>query len=43
MSSDHDHLTTLFLRASDLAPGERSAFLDVACEGNPELRRELRL
>ncbi|HKK07687.1 MAG TPA: hypothetical protein VKA44_02260 [Gemmatimonadota bacterium] len=29
----------LFDRALDLEPGERSAFLDERCAGDPELRR----
>ena len=37
-----DLLGELFERALDLPPEERDAFLDVACAGRPELRRELR-
>jgi eukaryotic-like serine/threonine-protein kinase len=31
----------LFAQAADLPPGERSAFLDAACRGEPELRSEV--
>ena len=41
--SDHrwHQIEDLFHRAADLAPAERAAFLDRACTGDEELRREV--
>jgi eukaryotic-like serine/threonine-protein kinase len=42
MSDDRWHqIEDLFHRAADLAPAERAAFLERACAGNEELRREV--
>ncbi len=38
---DLDRLEELYLAAAELAPEEREPFLDEACRGNPELRREV--
>ena len=40
-SERHQKLTQLFLQACDLDDGEREAFIDRACAGDPELREEL--
>src|SRR5947207_15434670 len=36
-----DQIEDLFHRAADLAPAERAVFLDRACAGDKELRREV--
>ena len=36
-----DELKTLFEQALELPPDKRSAFLDVTCSGNTDLRRDL--
>ena len=41
VTGEHDRLTTLFLEACELPEEERGVWLDAACEGNSELRREL--
>jgi eukaryotic-like serine/threonine-protein kinase len=37
----HPRVRSLFTQAADLAPQERSAFLDAACRGEPGLRAEV--
>ena len=39
--SDHDRVSSVFLRASALPPAKRGAFLDGACAGDSELRAEV--
>jgi serine/threonine-protein kinase len=42
MNGDRWHqIEDLFHRAADLVPAERVAFLDQACTGDEELRREV--
>ena len=41
MSENWERIQSLFLEALDLPPEERSAFLDTACGGDSELRREV--
>ncbi|MCG8406572.1 MAG: serine/threonine-protein kinase [Phycisphaerales bacterium] len=42
MDSDrHDHIGQLFLEARELPASERGAFLDEACNGDRELKREV--
>jgi Tol biopolymer transport system component len=41
MSQRWDHVQNVFLQALDLRPEERAAFLETACAGNPEMRREV--
>jgi serine/threonine protein kinase/Tol biopolymer transport system component len=41
MSQSWDHVQNLFLQALDLRPEERAAFLETACAGNAEVRREV--
>jgi predicted ATPase/predicted Ser/Thr protein kinase len=40
-SPRHGRISDLFLRACDLDPKERAAFLEEACAGEPELRKEI--
>lgn len=41
INENWERIQTLFLEASDLDPEERSRFLDYACAGDAELRREV--
>ena len=38
---DWDRIQEIFLKAVDLPPAERVAFLDRACKSNTEVRREV--
>jgi len=40
-SRDHKRISDIFLKACDLEPGERAAYLDEVCAGDPELRDEI--
>ena len=40
-SECEDRLTEIFSKASQLSADERAAYLDRACDGDPELRREV--
>src|SRR5262245_66299907 len=41
MSEPRERVWDAFDRAADLPPGERAAFLEEACAGDPELRAEV--
>ena len=41
MIENWERVQTLFLKAMDLRPEERAAFLETACAGDEELRREI--
>src|SRR5215469_10978984 len=41
MSANWEHIQSLFLEAVDLAPDKRASFLDTACAGDAEVRREV--
>ena len=41
MAAQWPQINTVFLRALDVAPDERSGFLDRACAGDEALRREV--
>jgi serine/threonine protein kinase/Tol biopolymer transport system component len=41
MSQSWDDVQNVFLQALDLRPEQRAAFLETACAGNPEMRREV--
>lgn len=41
MIENWEHVQTLFLKALDLRPDERPAFLEGACAGDEEMRREV--
>jgi predicted ATPase len=40
-SERHERISDLFLKACELGPAEREAFLDTACAGDPQLRAEV--
>src|SRR5215472_15569048 len=41
MSAHWEHIQSLFLEAVDLAPDKQASFLDTACAGDAEVRREV--
>ena len=41
MTDRWDRVKELFQLAVDRAPGERAAFLDGACDGDADLRRQV--
>src|SRR5690349_9336288 len=41
MENDHTKDETIFLAALELAPDQRAAYLSVACEGDPDVRRRV--
>ena len=41
MIENWERVQTLFLKALDLAPEERAAFLEATCAGEEEVRREV--
>src|SRR5215470_3394854 len=41
MNENWERIQSLFLEALDLSPEERARFLDNACAGDPEIRREV--
>ena len=41
MSENWERIQSVFLEAAELSPDERVRFLDTACAGDRELRREV--